>query len=147
MKPRYANKNDIITKPDTKEEIFLFFLFFVFLSRSHGLSLSLAWTVGLGLHLLCVEAAQVAGAHGIAGLGEALLAAKAVLFVLLCTLVVDAGAGALVALDFVVYGDVEDVTFVCGLATASFLTLWRMEVSMFWWARIWIGGEGFAYFS
>lgn len=82
-------------KPVTKRRSFSFpfFWFSFLLSRSHGLSFSLAWTVGLGLHLFCVEAAQVAGAHGIARLGEALLAAKAVLFILLCALVVDAGTG------------------------------------------------------
>lgn len=88
-----------------------------------------------GLHLLGVEAAQVAGAHGVARLCVALLAAEAVLFVLLGSLVVDgsraganlttAGAGALVVLlHLALDAHVEEIGLVGSeVGTAIFLSL------------------------
>lgn len=107
---------------------------------THGLPPGLAGPrlgnlAAAGLHLLGVEAAQVAGAHSVARLCVALLAAEAVLFVLLGSLVVDgsrarahlttAGAGALVVLlHLALDAHVEEIGLVgAEVGTARFLSL------------------------
>lgn len=84
------------------------------------------------------EARQVARGHGVARLDVAFLAAKAVLFVLLDALGVgpvaaEAAVGfrlVAVCLEFVVDGDVKDVTFVGAEIVGVFLALCELSVQM-----------------